>query len=69
MKRGILEFICWLAQNEIGVVEKPSGSNRVKYNDWYYGKSVSGDAYPWCMVFVQWLADAADLPVLRTPSC
>lgn len=69
MKRGILEFICWLAQNEIGVVEKPSGSNRVKYNDWYYGKSVSGDAYPWCMVFMQWLADAADLTVLRTPSC
>ncbi|MDE6456098.1 MAG: CHAP domain-containing protein, partial [Dysosmobacter sp.] len=27
----------------------------VKYNTWYYGREVSGAAYPWCMAFVQWL--------------
>lgn len=65
----MLEDICRLAQKEVGVAEKPSGSNCVKYNDWYYGKSVSGSAYPWCMVFMQWLAHGVGLPVLRTASC
>lgn len=66
---GILEKLCELAGKEVGVREEPDGSNRVKYNDWYYGRSVSGPAYPWCMVFMQWLAASAGLPVLRTASC
>ena len=48
-----------IARAEIGVVESPAGSNRVKYNTWYYGKEVSGSAYPWCMVFVQWVFNQA----------
>ena len=43
-----------IAQAELGVTEYPSGSNKVKYNTWYYGQAVSGDAYPWCAVFVCW---------------
>ena len=43
-----------IAQAELGVTEYPSGSNKVKYNTWYYGQVVSGDAYPWCAVFVCW---------------
>lgn len=39
------------AISQIGVKETPSGSNKVKYNTWYYGKEVSGSAYPWCAVF------------------
>lgn len=42
------------ARAELGVVEKPSGSNRVKYNKWFYGRDVSGSKYPWCAVFVCW---------------
>lgn len=43
-----------IATKELGTKEFPSGSNRVKYNTWYYGKEVSGSAYPWCAVFVNW---------------
>ena len=43
-----------IAKSQLGVTEYPPNSNRVKYNTWYYGKSVSGSAYPWCMVFVCW---------------
>ena len=39
------------AVSQIGIKETPSGSNKVKYNTWYYGKEVSGSAYPWCAVF------------------
>lgn len=59
-----------VACGELGVKEQPANSNRVKYNAWYYGKDVSGSAYPWCMAFVQWCyaRAGADLP-LRTASC
>lgn len=43
------------AKAEVGTVEKPANSNNVKYNTWYYGKPVSGAAYPWCCVFIAWL--------------
>lgn len=43
------------AVKQLGVKESPSGSNKVKYNTWYYGKEVSGSAYPWCMAFVMWV--------------
>ena len=43
-----------IAAAEVGVTEYPSGSNKVKYNTWFYGKVVSGSAYPWCAVFVCW---------------
>ena len=58
------------ARGEVGIKESPANSNRVKYNTWYYGKEVSGSAYPWCMVFVQWCCAQANvsLPV-RTASC
>lgn len=51
------------AQAEVGITENPANSNKVKYNTWYYGKEVSGSAYPWCAVFVSWVyngPDAAD---------
>ena len=47
------------ARAELGTAESPVGSNRVKYNTWYYGRAVSGSAYPWCAVFVSWIAAQA----------
>ena len=44
-----------IAKREIGTSEKPANSNKVKYNTWYYGKTVSGSAYPWCAVFLSWV--------------
>lgn len=66
------EKVLSTARGELGVGESPANSNRVKYNTWFYGRAVSGSAYPWCMVFVQWVFDraggAALLPA-RTASC
>lgn len=48
-----MEGYMQLAAEQIGVTEYPSGTNYVKYNDWYYGKGkVSA---PWCAVFVCWV--------------
>ncbi|MEY8386198.1 CHAP domain-containing protein [Oscillospiraceae bacterium 38-13] len=59
-----------IAQQELGTEEAPPSSNRVKYNTWYYGREVSGKAYPWCMVFVQWCFAQAGLELpLKTASC
>lgn len=64
------ENILKIARGEIGVKEVPAGSNKVKYNTWYYGKEVSGSAYPWCMAFVQWVFDQAGAPIgHKTASC
>ena len=41
-----------VAINELGTKESPRGSNNVKYNTHYYGRPVSGKAYPWCCAFV-----------------
>lgn len=47
-----------LAKKEVGV--KETGTNYVKYNDWYYGKANSGGAdKPWCAAFIAWLANQA----------
>lgn len=49
------EKILNIAKAEIGTKEQPKNSNKVKYNTEYYGKEVSGGAYPWCCVFVWWV--------------
>lgn len=43
------------AISQIGVKENPINSNKVKYNTEYYGRIVSGGAYPWCCAFVWWV--------------
>ena len=59
-----------IARRQIGVKECPPNSNNVRYNTWYYGREVSGAAYPWCMVFVQWVFDRASVKLpTRTASC
>lgn len=64
------ERVLDIARAELGTKESPANSNRVKYNTWYYGREVSGRAYPWCMVFVQWVFARAGVKLpLRTASC
>ena len=59
-----------IARRQIGTRESPPNSNNVRYNTWYYGREVSGAAYPWCMVFVQWVFDQAKVKLpIRTASC
>lgn len=45
------------AQKEVGTKERPAGSNKVKYNTWFYGHEVSGSDFPWCCAFICWLFD------------
>lgn len=64
------EKVLSIARQEIGVKEEPPNSNRVKYNTWYYGREVSGAAYPWCMAFVQWVFAQAGVKLpIKTASC
>ena len=58
------QTILELARGEIGVTESPPGSNRVKYNTFYYGREVSGSNLHWCAVFVWWLFGQAGVPEL-----
>lgn len=64
-RNAVLQIATW----QIGMAEVPSGSNRVKYNTEYYGKVVSGPAYPWCMVFVWWVFREAGFNLFKTASC
>lgn len=41
------------AEKYLGITENPAGSNNVIFNTRYYGREVSGSAYPWCCAF-QW---------------
>ena len=59
-----------IARKQIGVKESPPKSNNVRYNTWYYGREVSGSAYPWCAVFAAWVFDQAKVKLpTRTASC
>ena len=63
------EAVLQIAQWQEGVVETPSGSNRVKYNTVYYGREVSGDSYPWCMAYIWWGFREAGFNMKKTASC
>lgn len=70
----IISKLIKIAKAEIGTKESPSGSNKVKYNTEYYGKAVSGSAYPWCCAFIWWLFKQAGASSLfyggkKTASC
>lgn len=59
-----------VARKQIGIKEIPPNSNNVRFNTWYYGREVSGAAYPWCQVFVAWCCDQAGVKLpIRTASC
>lgn len=55
------------AAAEVGTLEQPKNSNRIKYNTWYYGREVEGSAYPWCAVFVSWCAAQAGIGTDTVP--
>lgn len=63
------DAVLQIARWQLGVVEMPAGSNKVKYNAWYYGREVSGSGYPWCMAYVQWIFHQAGFNLHCTASC
>lgn len=52
---GTVEDVLTAARKELGTKESPPNSNNVKYNTWYYGHSVIGTQYAWCLVFCQYI--------------
>lgn len=60
-----------IAQSQIGVKERSSGSDDIFYNDWYYGRRVNNNGvaakYAWCAVFVSWCADQAGISTSIIP--
>lgn len=53
-----------IARQQVGVKESPAGSNNVLYNTAYYGRAVSGSAYPWCCTFIWWVFNVSRAPEL-----
>lgn len=49
-----------IAKKEVGTTER-GYTNDVKYNTWFYGRKVSGSAYPWCAAFTSWVLAQAGL--------
>ena len=68
------QLIIDTARRYLGVRESPPHSNNVIFNTVYYGRAVSGSAYPWCAVFVWYVFREAGLSHLyfggnRTAHC
>jgi hypothetical protein len=59
MSEKIRQAIIDLAERELGTTEYPAGSNKVKYNDWYYpeGHKYFQDStdYAWCGTFCSYV--------------
>lgn len=69
LKPRTLETVLQIAEWQEGIIEVPSGSNKVKYNTEFYGHVVSGASYPWCMAFVWWVFREAGFKLFKTASC
>ena len=63
------DAVIQIAQWQVGVMESPANSNKVKYNTWFYGREVSGDPYKWCLVFVVWCFHHVGFNLRKTASC
>lgn len=58
-----------VAKKYLGVTENPPNSNNVKFNTSFYGKEVSGSAYPWCCTFIWYIHKEAGIEIKKTASC
>lgn len=54
-------LIIKISEASIGIKESPPNSNNVIFNTRFYGKEVSGSAYPWCATFVSEVFQEAKL--------
>jgi len=55
------EYIVESAKTQIGIKENPAGSNKVKYNEWYYEGTTINAA--WCGCFVSYIYHFANSPL------
>ena len=64
LKPKTKEAVLQIAEWQVGVLESPSGSNRVKYAEDY---GLNG--YAWCQMFVWWVFHEAGFNLKKTASC
>lgn len=57
---ALLQIAAW----QIGVLESPAGSNKVKY-----GQDYGLNGQPWCVMFVWWCFKEAGFNLYKTASC
>jgi hypothetical protein len=57
---AVLAIAAW----QIGVMESPSGSNKVKY-----GQEYGLNGQPWCLMFIWWVFKEAGFSLYKTASC
>lgn len=63
-KEVTAKMVIATAKAELGITEKPAGSNKVKYNRWFYGSNIGAF---WCCTFICWLfAHVAEPEVIKT---
>ena len=63
--QAVIDRLLKVHHQELGrsdSVRAPLGSNKVKYNTWYYDQRVSGDEYMWCAVYQSWINAMAGVP-------
>lgn len=59
-------MVVYTALGEVGTVESPKNSNKVKYNRWFYGRNQSAF---WCMTFVCWnFGNVQSIPKVSKPT-
>ena len=63
------EAVLTIAEWQVGVLESPAGSNKVKYNTEFYGREVSRRAYPWCMAFIWRAFREVGFNLYKTAGC
>lgn len=64
LKPKTKESVLQIAEWQVGVMESPAGSNRVKYAEEY---GLNG--YAWCQMFVWWVFHEAGFNLKKTSSC
>lgn len=53
------EEVISVALKELNTVEEPKGSNKCKYNKWFYTKDTAG---AWCCTFIMWVFFHSRIP-------
>lgn len=52
-----------IAKSKLGVKENPPNSNKIEFNDWFYGTKVYPQSAAWCGTFVSYCFAMACLPL------
>lgn len=55
------EYIIESAKTQIGIKEEPAGSNKIKYNNWYYEGQIINAA--WCATYISYIYNYANSPL------